>query len=158
MKINVKKTFILMMLYVKNDYELDPDSWTVRDLLGSIHVMPSFKKNINSETSNPAYWTSDPAYLYDWKELTEEELAKDKSILDENNGLTLEQGLVAMQYFFDHKYWVKNNDMLLKDAYEDLVKEYNDNKNNLESSQLWQEWLTAVAEGKKFDKIFEGKI
>jgi len=158
MKINVKKTFILMMLYVQNDYELDPEVWTVRDLLGSIHVMPSFKKNINSETSDPAYWTSDPAYWYDWKELIEEELAKNKSIIDEINGLTLEQGLVAMRYFFHNRYWIKDNNMLLKDAYEDLVKEYNSNKNNLESSKLWKEWLVAVAEGKKFDKVFKGGV
>jgi hypothetical protein len=44
--------------------------------------------------------------------------------------------------------------MLLKDAYIDLVKEYNANKDHLESSQLWQDWLAAVAEGKKFDKVF----
>ena len=31
-------------------------------------------------------------------------------------------------------------------------------KNNLESSKLWKEWLVAVAEGKKFDKVFKGGV
>lgn len=147
MKIGTKETLTLMICYVKNDYELDPETWELGDLLSMIE-MPSFIFNSSSPTADPAYW-------YDWKELIEEELEKDKSIIDEINGLTLEQGLVAMQYFLENKYWVKDNDMLLKDAYEDLVNEYNVNKNNIETSQLWQEWLTAVSEGKKFDKIFK---
>jgi len=148
MKINVFFCFHGLLKYIKNDYLLDPNIWTVRDLLSMIE-MPDFIFESDSPTSDPAYW-------YDWKELVEEELEKDNSILDEMNGLTLEQGLVAMQYFLHHRYWVKDNDMLLKDAYEDLVAEYNANKDNLEDSQLWQEWLVAVNEGKKFDKIFKG--
>jgi hypothetical protein len=35
-----------------------------------------------------------------------------------------------MQYFLHHRYWVKDNDMLLKDAYADLMQEYNTNKDN----------------------------
>ena len=146
MKIGIKDTFNFMILYVKNDYELDPETWCVRDLLGCVNMMPQI-----FDSGSP---TVDPAYWYDWRELVKEELEKDKSIIDEINGLTLEQGLVAMYHFFDHRYWLKDNDMLLKDAYKDLVKEYNVNKHDLEYSQLWRDWLAAVAEGKKFDKVF----
>jgi hypothetical protein len=106
------------------------------------------------DTDSP---TADPAYWYDWKELIEEELANDNSIVDEENGLTPEQGLVAVQFFLHHRYWVKDNDMLLKDAHADLIREYNASKDNLESSQLWQEWLVAISEGRKFDKLFSGE-
>lgn len=41
------------------------------------------------------------------------------------------------------------------DSTRHLMKEYNVNKNNLESSPLWKEWLIAVNEGKKFDKFFK---
>lgn len=148
MKIKNNFAFIQMLAYIKDDYSLSPESWLVRDILSSITMPESFLDS-DSPTTDPAYW-------YDWKELVEEEVAKDKTILDDENGLTLEQGLVAMQYFLEQKYWVKDNDMLLKDAYADLIREYDANKDNLASSQLWQEWLAAVAEGKKFDKVFQG--
>ena len=146
--------FNIMLNFIKNDYMLDPysTSWEVSDLLSGLEMFSILKKNHNlSPTMNPSCW-------HDWKNLVEEELSKNKSIIDEMNGLTLEQGLVAMQYFLEQKYWLKDNNMLLKDAYEDLVKEYNSNKNNLESSKLWKEWLVAVAEGKKFDKVFKGGV
>ena len=65
---------------------------------------------------------------------------------------------MTIQYFLEQKYWVKNNEMLLKDAYADLLNEYNASKNNLESSTLWQEWLIAVEKGRKFDKFFHEQL
>ena len=153
MKLNDIKCFNLMVSFVKNNHMIEPKSlnWEVSDLLSGMDMFSEFKKNISSPTMDPAYW-------YDWKELVEESLARDSSILDEENGLTLEQGLVAIQYLLHHRYWVKDNNMLLKDAYADLMQEYNANIDNLESSQLWREWLAAVEEGRKFNKVFKGEI
>lgn len=148
MKIKVKFYLILYFIKMSNDIEPDSNSWEVGDLLSGMNFWVSnSNKNLVTHTGDPAYW-------YDWKELVEEEVSKDKTILNENNGLTLEQGLVAIQYFLEHKYWLRDHDMLLKDAYADLMQEYNNSKDNLESSHLWQEWLKAVSEGKKFDKVF----
>jgi hypothetical protein len=151
MKIKNLCCFKVGIQFMKNDYTLAPNSWEVSDLLSSISFLPPGHGKTITCTSDPAYW-------YDWKELIEEELSNDQLILDEKNGLTLEQGLVAIQYFLEQKYWIKNKDMLLKDAYADLVAEYTANKDNLESSKLWQEWLIAVQEGKKFDKVFKDDI
>ena len=148
MKIKNTCFFDSSILFIKNDYVIDSGTWEVRDFLGNILLFPPGDGKIIIHTGDPAYW-------YDWKELLEEAVAKDKSILDEEHGLTLEQGLVAIQYFLEQRYWLKNKDMLLKDAYDDLVATYNSSENNLESSQLWQEWLEAVAVGKKFEKVFQ---
>jgi hypothetical protein len=149
MKINSFALFNLMLKYINYDILLELENWEIACFLHDITMMAPHTYSITSPTLEPAYW-------YDWKELIEEELSNDQSILDEKNGVTLEQGLVAVQYFIKHKYWIKNKDMLLKDAYADLVIEYSFNKDNSESSQLWQEWSIAVQEGKKFDKIFIG--
>ena len=140
--------FIASMQYIQEDCSIDTDSWEVRDLLSGIDMQDLF-----FERTSP---TLDPACWFDWKEVVKEVLEKNRSSpISSKEMLTLEQGLVAMQYFIKNRYWIKNNDILLKDAYEDLVNDYNANKDNLESSRLWKEWLIAIAEGKKFDQIFK---
>lgn len=147
MKISIKAILNLLLRYIRNDYSLSPESWLVSCILSSIDMPESFFDS-DSPTMDPAYW-------YDWKELVEEAVEEDKSIIDEVNGLTLEQGLVAIQYFLEQRYWVKNNNLLLKDAYEDLINELSKHKDNLESSRLWREWLAAIADGRKCDKSFK---
>ena len=144
------------MQYIQEDCSIDTDSWQVRDLLSLSNMPDHFFKDDVALYDSP---TLDPAYWFDWKEVLKEVLEKNRSSpIRSKDTLTLVQGLVAMQYFIENRYWIKDNDMLLKDAYEDLVNDYNANKDNLESSTLWKEWLTAIAEGKKFDKIFIEKI
>lgn len=84
----------------------------------------------------------------DWKNVLNGVGNENKNIAD---GLTPEQGCIAMCIFLDKRYWEKNNDMLLVDVYNDLEKE----RDGILESNLWKDWIAAVEEGIKFNRVFD---
>jgi len=86
------------------------------------------------------------ALWFDWKEVLSTTPPPSK------NGkfsLTAEQGAVAMCIFLEKRYWKNDHDTLLSKVYNELQQE------NLFDSELWTEWLSAIEEGREFDKIWD---
>ena len=148
MKFSPYICLISALKYIKADVEVSPETWEVGSFLSS-NEMPEFLFNSDSPTSDPAYW-------FDWKDVVTSTI-KDRlnNEIDSEVKLTLEQGLKSIEIFLSQKYWEKNNEMLLIDAYKDLAAEYERSKDNIFDSNLWKEWLEAVKEGLKFDKTFK---
>jgi len=144
------QAFHVFYRYIIADNELGDESWEVSDVLS----MSNTSSNIARHSGGP---TADPAVWQEWCVITEEVLQDEKlriaNTLQSDVLLTREQALIVMSCFLQKRYWNKNHDMLLKDALADINHFLS--QENLESTEIWKQWLECVPAGLAFKETFD---
>lgn len=134
MKIDCKKAFNLMLLYLKKESILLGETLRLDQYLSGSYL--NHNAYATSVTVEPYYW-------FDWVELVESSVKKKPSIINNTDGIFLRNCIVAIWYFIRKKFWNLDKNMLLRDAHLMLVSEYAACENNFQYSNLWLDWQKA---------------
>lgn len=70
--------------------------------------------------------------------------------MDNEEGVTLEQGLECVLIFIDKYYYQKNKNILLIEVFknQDLILK---NKDTLKDNNIWKAWLNCFEEARRID-------